>query len=102
LHPAAHGSLAQRFVESLEDKNKSYLIEAHSENLVLRMRRLIAEGLLNKDDLGVYYVHFDEYTKESSLQLIDVDEEGEVSWWPEGIFSESLNEVIQIRNAQKS
>lgn len=103
LHPAAHGNLAQRFAESyLEDKNKSYLIEAHSENFVLRMRRLVAEGLLNKDDLRIYYIHFDQYAKESSLQPIEVDEEGEVAWWPEGIFSESLNEVIQIRNAQES
>jgi len=102
LHPAAHGSLAQRFVESSEDKNKSYLIETHSQNFVLRMRRLVAEGKLDKDDLGIYYVHFDEFAKESFLKKIEVDDEGEVAWWPEGIFSESLNEVIEIRNAQDS
>ncbi len=102
LHPAAHGGLAQRFVESLEDKNKSYLIETHSQNFVLRMRRLVAEGKLGKDDLAIYYVHFDEFSKESFLKKIEVDNDGEVTWWPEGIFSESLNEVIEIRNAQNS
>lgn len=102
LHPAAHGGLAQRFVDSLEDKNKSYLIETHSQNFVLRMRRLVAEGKLDKDDLAIYYVHFDEFAKESFLKKIEVDNEGEVIWWPEGIFSESLNEVIEIRNAQNS
>lgn len=44
LHPAAHGDLAERFVDSfIEDSNKRYLIETHSQNFVLRLRRLIAE-----------------------------------------------------------
>jgi len=44
LHPAAHGSLAQRFVESyIENNNKNYLIETHSENFILRIQRMIAD-----------------------------------------------------------
>lgn len=101
LHPAAHGVLAQRFVESyLEDNNRKYLIETHSQNFVLRMRRLVAEGTLKPEDLAIYYVEFDEEENESRLTRIEVDDLGRVAWWPEHVFSETLTETMAIRNAQ--
>jgi predicted ATPase len=101
LHPAAHGNLAERFVDSfLADNNKNYLIETHSQNFVLRMRRLVAEGKLKPEQLAIYYVNFNEETNDSTLKQIEVDEFGRVSFWPEGIFSETLNETIGIRTAQ--
>lgn len=101
LHPAAHGNLAERFVDSLlEDSNKSYLIETHSQNFVLRMRKLVAEGKLKPEQFAIYYVNFNEKTNDSTLEQIEVDEFGRVSFWPEGIFSETLKETIGIRTAQ--
>lgn len=101
LHPAAHGDLAQLFVESLAKGQKSYLIETHSQNFVLRLRRLVAEGILNKNDLAIYFVDFDGETGISKLIPINVDETGEVDLWPENIFNESLDEALAIRKAQK-
>lgn len=101
LHPYAHAELAQLFFESIQlDKNKKYLFETHSQNFVLRMRRLVAEGKLNSDDLALYYVDYDEDEKMSELIKIEVDSLGKVSFWPEGIFSETLDETIGIRTAQ--
>ena len=101
LHPSAHAELAQLFFESIIlDKNKKYLFETHSQNFVLRMRRLVAEGKLNSDELALYYVDYDEDEKMSELIKIEVDSLGKVSFWPEGIFSETLDETIGIRTAQ--
>ena len=101
LHPAAHGNLAERFVESyLENNKKNYLIETHSKNFVLRMRRLVAEGKLKKEDLAIYYVDFKEDINQSIIQRIEIDEFGGVKDWPEHIFSETLTETRAIRNAQ--
>ncbi len=101
LHPAAHAILAQRLVESyLEDNNKTYLLETHSQNMVLRFRRLVAEGKMSKDDLAIYYVDFDEEKNESTLKKIEVDEGGGVEWWPAGIFGETNLETRAIYNAQ--
>lgn len=103
LHPAAHGSLAERFVDSyLKDENKRYFIETHSQNFVLRLRALVAQGKLDPEDLAIYYVDFNDETNESVLKRIAVDKEGEVDWWPLNIFNESLKEVIEIRKAQNS
>jgi predicted ATPase len=101
LHPAAHGNLAERFAISTVELNKRYLIETHSQNFVLRLRRLVAEGKLNKDNLAIYYVNYNEENGESNLEQINVDEDGEVDFWPETVFNESLEEVLSIRKAQK-
>ncbi len=101
LHPAAHGNLAERFVDSyIKDNNRNYLIETHSQNFVLRMRRLVAEGKIRKEDLAIYYVDFEEELNESILTLINVDDDGKVDYWPDGIFNETLSETIAIRTAQ--
>jgi hypothetical protein len=105
LHPFAHAQLAQLFADSIkEDSNKKYLIETHSESFILRLRRLIVDNShsLTNDDIGLYYVNFDEENNESALKEIKIDNEGEVEWWPEDVFNESLKEVIGIRKAQNS
>lgn len=100
LHPYAHAQLAQLFAESLkEDSNKKYLIETHSQNFILRLRRLVAEGFLEMTDLGIYYVDFDEAKNESVLTEINVDVAGGVAWWPDGIFGETTLEARAIMNA---
>ena len=101
LHPGAHGNLAELFVNSLsDDKNKRYLIETHSQNFILRIRRLIAECEFNKEDLALYWIDFDEEKNISAMKKIKVNELGKVDYCPENIFSESLDESIALRTAQ--
>ena len=103
LHPSAHGNLAQRFVESfLDNNNRHYLVETHSQNFVLRLRKLVADGILKKEDLAIYYVDFEEEKKESVLRLIEIDDMGRIknNDWPDGIFNETSLETRAIFNAQ--
>ncbi len=101
LHPAAHANLAELFFTSRqEDPNKFYLIETHSLNLILRLRRLVAEKKLSKNDLAIYYVDFLKDKNCSELKRINVDELGQVDFWPENVFNETLQETIAIRTAQ--
>ncbi|WP_294333423.1 DUF3696 domain-containing protein [uncultured Chryseobacterium sp.] len=100
LHPYAHAQLAQLYFDSLAlDRNKKYLFETHSQNFVLRMRRLVAEGKLRPEDLAIYYVDFDEETNESELKSINVKEDGSVDFWPDGVFGETIIETRAIMSA---
>jgi predicted ATPase len=104
LHPAAHGNLAQRFVESIiEDDNKRYLIETHSENFILRLQNLIADPdfPFTQDDIQIYYVDYDENKQESVLKTILIEEDGEIEDWPENVFNENVDEVFKLRRNQK-
>jgi len=102
LHPAAHGNIASLMVDSaLQNKNSKYIIETHSENFILRIRRLVAEGKIPKEMINIYWINYDIEQGASSLEKITLDDNGEVSFWPEGIFSEAFEEVKAIRKAQR-
>lgn len=105
LHPAAHGNLAERFVESYnENSNIKYLIETHSENLILRLRALVANKKLKAYDLAIYFVDYNQEKKESTLTEIEIDDLGNIKNddWPNGIFTESLDEISRIIDGQHS
>ena len=76
------------------------MIETHSQNFVLRLRRLVADGTISNQDLAIYYVDFDIEKRESNLIKITVDEMGKVDYWPSGVFSETLTETTSLRAAQ--
>ncbi|MCP5062247.1 MAG: AAA family ATPase [Ignavibacteriae bacterium] len=98
LHPAALGSLAQLFVNSWIKQKTRYIIETHSEVIVLRIRRLVAGKHLKPSDVNIVFV--DETDEGGSiLKKIQLDEEGNVNFWPEGIFSEDFDEALAIENA---
>lgn len=104
LHPAAHGSLAQRFVESyIDNNNKNYFIETHSENFILRIQRMIADPAvtLTNEDVKIYYVNYEEDKFYSSIKEIVISENGEIEDWPDNIFNESYDELVKLKQAQK-
>lgn len=100
LHPAAHGNLAELFANAIKENTHHFLIETHSQNFILRIRRMIAEGKLDKNSVVIYSVDYKEETNESALSKITISESGAVSSWPENVFSETLDETIAIRTAQ--
>ncbi len=102
LHPAAHGPLADLFLDAItRNPNRQFLIETHSENFLLRVRRRIAEGLLSRDAVRMYWVD-DRAGGGSQVVPIDLHENGDVSNWPEGVFSEDFEELRHIRRAQRA
>ncbi len=101
LHSAAHASLGELVAMSTkDDPNKRYLIETHSKNFILRLRRLIANKQLDINDVALYYVDFDEQNNSSSLREIHINTDGSVDFWPKQMFDESLQETIAIRTIQ--
>ncbi len=100
LHPDAHGSLAELLVHTAKKEQAHLIIETHSENMILRARRLIVNGVIDSNDVIVYWVD-DEERPGSKLKAIRVDEDGELDDWPEGVFSENYEEAIAIREAQR-
>ena len=101
IHPAAHGSLAELIVNTAKHENGCFIIETHSENFILRMRRLIAEGQLDCKNVIIYWVNNEEISG-TFLKPIFIDNEGEVDYWPKGVFTEDYQELIAIRKAQKN
>jgi len=106
LHPGVHGDVADLYIEAALRGSARFLIETHSENFLLRIRRRIAEGRnaegthLRPEDVAIYWVNDDPQAR-PRVQRIGLDEHGGVDHWPTGVFTEDLDEVRAIRAAQR-
>jgi hypothetical protein len=100
LHPAAHGPLADLYIAASAHSDACFIVETHSENFLLRLRRRIAEGLDPKR-VKLYWIN-DSVRPGSQVEEIQIHENGDVSNWPPSVFSEDFEEVRAIRNAQRA
>lgn len=104
LHPALQADLGDVFIESALGPGKNrFLIETHSEHLLLRiMRRMretsngeLPEGVppIHPDDVCVLFVEPD--GTRSIIREMPINEHGSlVKAWPGGFFEEGLREVF--------
>jgi len=100
LHPAAHAGLADLYVESVKSTEARVIVETHSENFLLRLRRRIAEGTIEPSQIGLYWVA-EEPGGGSTVRRIEISKNGAVDGWPTGVFSESYEEVVALRRAAR-
>jgi len=98
VHPAAHQSVAVRIAESAMRMKRTYLVETHSYNFILAIRDMVADSSnpLTSEDVIIYSVEQDD--DESWLKQITLNEYGELSDWPEGVFAESYELLKSIKS----
>lgn len=99
LHPSAHANVAYRLANAATATGKKYLIESHSENLLLGLRKLVAEGGLKPEDVIIYYIDHD--GKQAFATSIEIERNGELSYWPEGVFEEDFELLKEISRGQR-
>ncbi|MDF3317605.1 AAA family ATPase [Rhodococcus sp. C3V] len=103
LHPDVQAKLADFFIYSRPDVN--YVIETHSESLITRVRRRIAEGELTPDKVHLTFVEPDDCGKESNIpagarsRRIEFTSMGDLSDWPTGFIGSSLEDTQAIMKA---
>lgn len=98
LHPYAHAALADLYLSAARDTGVRFLIETHSETLLLRLRVRIAERKVDPDDVAIYFV--ESAVGASSVRRINIDSAGNLDYWPEGVFSEDYRETKALAKAQ--
>jgi len=93
LHPALQAEMGNLFVDSLKQQHNTFLIETHSEHLILRFQKLVRKKILSHEEIAVLYVSQDE--DGSNVQQLHLDEDGQfLDPWPGGFFPERLNEIL--------
>jgi predicted ATPase len=105
IHPAMQISLGDLFIESALSKSKRnyFIVETHSEHLLLRILRRVSETNNNElpqeiqqikpDDIAVYYIHSEKGN--AIINKLEVDESGDFKdEWPEGFFEERDEELF--------
>lgn len=94
LHPSIQANFANYLVKQIKNRNKQYIIETHSEYLLNRIRLLIATGLLNEDDVNVYY--FENDGNKSTTTQVYFKKNGEIVDAPDNFFKTYLIDTMQL------
>jgi hypothetical protein len=106
LHPAVQARLGDLFLEyAVKRKEKRFILESHSEHLMLRLLRRIREaaengsaitnalGAIDPDHVSVYYVKSEEHKTE--MIPLRISEGGDfLDRWPNGFFDERAEELF--------
>lgn len=104
IHPSIQVGLGDLFIDGAVNKGLSFLIETHSEHLVMRIQRRLREqsagelpetsATLTPDDVSFIYVGRDDQGAVTASQ-IGLTSDGKFdSPWPNGFFSERAAEVL--------
>ena len=77
LHPTAQLELGSFFADLWNKRNVGSIIETHSDNILLRLRRLISRGDLSHKDVSVAFFTFDEDDNNMPVvKNLDINEDG--------------------------
>lgn len=93
LHPRLQGDVADLLIETAikGEQNNTYLLETHSEALILRLLRRVREGVIKPDDIAILYVSAGE--EGSNVTHIRIDDDGDfMDRWPNGFFEETYRD----------
>lgn len=93
IHPRLQAEFGSFLAETKKEPLMNrYIVETHSEHLVLRLQRLVREKNLTPRDVSILFVS--RTPNGSSVKRIHLDENGDfLDDWPEEFFPERLREL---------
>ena len=97
LHPRLQANLADLMIANITGRGeKQWIVETHSELLILRIQRRIRERKLDPSEVSVLYVDPNTNgTGGSTITQLRLDENGDFTdAWPDGFFEEDFSELM--------
>ena len=98
LHPKVQSGLADVLIDAVKGRNLQIILESHSEHLLHRLTRRIAEGEISADDMALYACQINDGT--SQIEPLTMDEYGNVSNWPRDFFGDDAGDVVERAKAE--
>lgn len=97
LHPRVQSGLADVFVDAMLNRGIQIVLESHSEHLLRRLQRRIAEEELSIDDVALYFC--ESSNSRSVISPLNMDIFGSISNWPRDFFGDDFGEMSAITTA---
>lgn len=98
LHPSAQSHLADLIINVSQHRNVQVILESHSEHLLLRLQRRIAEGDVSVDDVSLYFCEAPR--GDSKVKKLEIDLYGQIANWPENFMGDSFGEIVAAERAR--
>jgi predicted ATPase len=97
LHPRVQMDLADLFIEVAQTRHVQIIFESHSEHLLRRLQRRIAEESVTPDQAALYFCALER--GESHLSNLKLDEFGNITNWPHDFFGDDFGEIAAMSEA---
>ena len=98
LHPRAQGVLGDLLVD-IANEGRRLIVETHSEHMLGRIQTNIAEGVISKDDVAVYYFQPGETGTRVRELVLDDNGQFESEGLPQDFFTQGYNESMRQMDA---
>ena len=90
LHPKAQADLTDVLIDVVKNRNIQILLETHSEHLLRRLQRRIAEEEIPAADTALYFCQVNNGTSE--IERLNMDEYGNITNWPQDFFGDEMSD----------
>ncbi|MCY4423868.1 MAG: DUF3696 domain-containing protein [Acidimicrobiaceae bacterium] len=97
LHPAVQAGLADIIIEVATVRRVQIIVESHSEHLLKRLQRRVAERLIDPDQVALYFCEI--AGGASRLSELKMNIFGEIDNWPRDFFGDRFGETAAIVEA---
>ncbi len=97
LHPSVQASLADVFIDVVKERNVQVIVESHSEHLLRRLQRRIAERKISTEETALYFCRMDQGA--SKIERLDLDPFGSIRNWPQGFFGDEMGDLAAMTKA---
>lgn len=98
LHPLAQARLADVIIHVATHRKVQVILESHSEHLLLRLQRRIAEEKIQANDVALYFC--DARDGVSHIQQLDLDIFGNILNWPDEFMGDAFGETAKAELAR--
>ena len=97
LHPKAQSALADIFIDAYQKRQVQILLESHSEHLLNRLQRRIAEEEISSNDVSLYFCSASD--NGLALETLELDQYGNIKNWPKNFFGDQFGEINAMADA---
>ena len=99
LHPSVQAGLADVLIDAIQKRDIQILLESHSEYLLNRLQRRIAEDNgFTHDDVALYFCSIED--GESRATPLEVDSFGNITNWPRDFFGDEMGDLAARTRAE--
>lgn len=98
LHPLAQANLADLLIFAARRRGVQVILESHSEHLLLRLQRRIAEDSISADELKLYFCDVDRGS--SVLTPLWLNVLGQIENWPRNFMGDAFGEAAAAELAR--
>lgn len=98
LHPLAQANLADVIINAAMHRKVQVILESHSEHLLLRLQRRIAEEIVSAESIKLYFC--DAPGGISKLEPLDLDLFGQIANWPTKFMGDAFGETYAAEKAR--